>query len=175
MDLEQQLRHIPNFPKPGIDFIDITTVLKDPLVFKSAIDQMAQLVDSIDYDLIVGAEARGFLLGAPLAYKTGRGFAPVRKAGKLPAKTIQADYELEYGKDVLEMHVDAINPGMRVLIVDDLLATGGTALASCRMVEALGGIVAGIAVLVELDGLPGRKALSGYPVHALLKIREQLP
>lgn len=172
MDLAKVLRHIPNFPRQGIDFIDITTVLKDAAAFRQTIDQMAVLVCDLDYDLIIGAESRGFLLGAPLAYATRCGFAPVRKKGKLPSATVTAEYSLEYGTDTLELHRDAISPGMRVLIVDDLLATGGTALANCRMVEELGGSVVGVVFFIELLGLGGRDRLAGYPVRALLQITE---
>jgi len=175
MDLAKELRHIPNFPKKGIDFIDITTVLKNPLAFRTMIDQMADMASRLDFDLIIGSESRGFLIGAPLAYATGRGFAPVRKKGKLPGQTIQAEYALEYGTDILELHVDAIQPGMRVLIVDDLLATGGTALANCQLVEKLGGIVAAVVFFIELENLDGRAKLAGYPVHSLLKIKENQP
>jgi adenine phosphoribosyltransferase len=172
MDLAKELRHIPNFPKAGIDFIDITTVLKNAPAFRATIDEMAKMVQSIDYDLVIGSEARGFLIGAPLAYATGRGFAPVRKAGKLPGRTIKTEYVLEYGTDVLEMHIDAIEPGMRVLVVDDLLATGGTALANCQLVEALGGTVASVVFFVELLGLGGRQKLQHYPVCSLIQVQE---
>lgn len=172
MNLEKELRHIPNFPRPGVDFVDITTLLKNGRAFHEAIDQMAEMVRDIPYDLIIGAESRGFILGAPLAYATGHGFAPVRKKGKLPAETIQAKYQLEYGEDILEIHTDAIQPGMRVLVVDDLLATGGTALANCQLVEKLGGSVAGVIFFIELTNLCGRNRLSQYPVHSLLKVEE---
>lgn len=175
MDLEKELRHIPNFPKDGIDFIDITTVLQNPKAFREAIDQMAALVENLDFDLIIGSESRGFILGAPLAYATNRGFIPVRKQGKLPYQTVKAEYELEYGKDTLEMHVDAIGRGTRVLVVDDLLATGGTALANCQLVEQLGGVVAGVLFFIEIEGLPGRQKLQGYEVQSLLRVEEQLP
>ena len=172
MDLAKELRHVPNFPKKGIDFIDITTVLKQAAAFKATVDQMAELVRDMDFDLIIGSESRGFILGAPLAYAAGCGFAPVRKPGKLPAATVRIEYDLEYGKDALELHTDAVRPRQRVLIVDDLLATGGTALANCRLVEALGGIVAGVVVFVELIELGGRTKLAGYPVRSLLEIKE---
>lgn len=134
---------------------------------------MAAIVQEMDYDLIVGAESRGFILGAALAYATGKGFAPVRKKGKLPSATIAADYALEYGTDTLELHIDAIQPGMRILVVDDLLATGGTALANCQMVEALGGTVVAVVFFVELLGLGGRAKLQGYPLHTLVQIKEK--
>lgn len=172
IDLAKELRHIPDFPKKGIDFIDITTVLKNAQAFKAAIDGLAELVSHLDYDLIIGSESRGFLIGAPLAYATGRGFAPVRKKGKLPGQTVKIEYALEYGTDALEMHVDAIQPGMKVLVVDDLLATGGTALANCRMVEELGGIVTAAVFFVELEELGGRQKLAKYAVQSLLKVKE---
>lgn len=173
MDLAARLRHVPNFPKPGIDFIDITTVLKDADAFREAIDRLAVMAGKFSYDLIIGAESRGFIIGAPLAYATGHGFAPVRKPGKLPAETICTSFDLEYGSDALELHVDAVKPGMRVLLVDDLLATGGTARANCRLVEQLGGKVAGLLFLIELVGLGGRQQLSGYRLESLLQIAEQ--
>ncbi len=170
MNLLAKLRHVPDIPRPGVDFIDITTLLKRPDAFREAVDQMAHLVRDIPYDLIIGAESRGFIMGAPLAYATGHGFVPVRKPGKLPAETIKADYQLEYGIDTLEMHVDAIEPGMRILVVDDLLATGGTAQANCRLVEKLGGQVAAVVFLIELVELKGREKLTGYPIYSLLQI-----
>ena len=175
MDLAKELRHIPNYPKDGIDFIDITTVLKNAKAFKATIDQMVELVKTVEFDLVIGSESRGFILGAPIAYATGRGFAPVRKKGKLPWQTVSAEYSLEYGTDILEMHIDAVEPGMRVLIVDDLLATGGTALANCQMVEELGGTVAAVVFFIELEELGGREKLAGYPVQALVTVREELP
>jgi adenine phosphoribosyltransferase len=172
MDLEKELRHVPDFPHKGIDFIDITTVLKNADAFRETIDQMAEAICDVEYDLIIGAESRGFILGASLAYATGKGFAPVRKKGKLPSATIKAEYALEYGTDTLELHIDAVQPGMRILVVDDLLATGGTALANCQLVEALGGVVAGVVFFIELIGLGGREKLAGYPLYTLLQIRE---
>ena len=169
MDLSAHLRHIPDFPEPGIDFIDITTVLKDPVLFREAISQMAAAVADLDFDLIVGAESRGFIMGAPLAYALDKGFIPVRKPGKLPAKTISADYELEYGKNTLEIHEDSITPGTKVLIVDDLLATGGTAEAGIKLIERLGAEVGGGAFIIDLPDLGGRHRLeaTGLHVHAL--------
>ena len=175
MDLEKVLRHVPDFPKKGIDFIDITTVLQDALAFRTAIDKLAELVAPIDFDIVIGAESRGFIVGAPLAYATGRGFAPVRKKGKLPFQTIKTTYQLEYGTDVLEIHIDAVKPGDRVLVVDDLLATGGTAMANIRLAEQLGGTVVGALFFIELEDLGGRAKLDGYPVFSLIKTREQLP
>lgn len=175
MDLNQVLRHVPDFPKKGIDFIDITTVLQDSVAFRAAIDRMVELVSVVDFDIVVGAESRGFIIGAPLAYATGRGFIPIRKRGKLPYQTVSTNYELEYGVDVLEMHTDAIHPGDRVLIVDDLLATGGTTLAAARLVNQLGGIVTGAAFLIELVGLGGRERLTEFPVFTVVPVEENLP
>ena len=170
MDLAGALRHIQDFPKSGIDFIDITTVLKDPVLFRETIDQMAAKVQDLDFDIIVGSESRGFILGAPLAYATHRGFVPVRKNGKLPFETVQAEYSLEYGTDILEMHIDAIKPGQKVLIVDDLLATGGTASANCQMVQQLGGEVVSLLFFIELTALGGRAKLADYRVDSVVMI-----
>lgn len=170
MNLKDHLRHIPGFPEEGVTFIDITTVLKDPITFHAAISQMAKAVEDLDFDVIVGAESRGFIMGAPLAYALGKGFVPVRKKGKLPAETVSADYELEYGKNTLEIHTDSIAPGMKALIVDDLLATGGTAKANCELVEALGGVVSGLLFFIELDFLKGINKLDGYDVRVVLKL-----
>lgn len=170
MDLRKHLRHIPDFPQEGINFIDITTVLQDPRLFHEAISQMAAAVNDLDFDIIVGAESRGFIMGAPLAYALNKGFVPVRKKGKLPAATISADYALEYGTNTLEIHQDSLKPGMKALIVDDLLATGGTALANCRLVEALGADVAGLLFFIELDFLDGIKKLDGYDVRVVLSL-----
>ena len=170
MDLRSHLRHIPDFPQAGIDFIDITPVLKDADLFKETIRQMADAVRDLDFDLIIGAESRGFIFGTPLAYSLGKGFVPVRKKGKLPAATVSADYELEYGTNTLEIHRDSIRPGTKALIVDDLLATGGTALANCQLIEALGGTVSGLLFFIELDFLQGMKKLAGYDVRIVLKL-----
>lgn len=170
MDLKTKLRHVMDFPKEGIDFIDITTVLQDPEAFKCCMDEYARLADQMeDFDIIVGSESRGFIFGAPLAYKMGKGFVPVRKKGKLPYKTISAEYDLEYGKDILEIHSDAIKPGQKVLIVDDLLATGGTAEANIRLVEQLGGKVVGLVYFIELSMLNGREKLKNYKVNSIVK------
>lgn len=169
MDLKAKLRVIPDFPKPGINFIDITTLLKDGAAMKYAFDQMADMVQDLEADVLVGPEARGFLVGAPLAYRLGAGFIPVRKSGKLPGEVIQASYELEYGNDVLQIHKDAITPGVKVLVVDDLLATGGTIWSTADLIRRLGGELVGFAFLVELTFLKGREKLAGYPVRSLLK------
>lgn len=170
IDLKEHLRHVPDFPKEGIDFIDITTVLKDQELFNEAIRQMLDAVADLDFNLIVGIESRGFIMGAPLAYAAGVGFVPVRKAGKLPAETVSVTYDLEYGTDTLEIHRDAITPGAKVLIVDDLLATGGTAKANIELVEKLGGKVVGLLFFIELDFLQGRQELSDYPLFTIVSI-----
>ena len=169
LGLAQKIRDIPDFPKPGILFRDITTLLKDGSALRQAIDDLAALVGSAQFDLVVAPEARGFIVGAPLAYRLGTGFVPVRKAGKLPSKTRQAAYTLEYGEDKLEIHEDAISPGERVLVVDDLLATGGTIRSTVDLVEALGGTVVGAAFLIELMDLKGRELLQGCPVYSLIQ------
>ena len=162
------IRDIPDFPKSGILFKDITPVLGDAAAFQEVIDRLVVQAQGLSPDLIVGVESRGFLFGAPLALALGIGFVPVRKVGKLPAETIQEEYALEYGTATVEVHRDAIRPGQRVLIVDDLLATGGTAVAAAKLVEKLGGKVAGFSFLIELEFLAGRQVLSGYDVHSLL-------
>lgn len=166
------IREVPDFPKPGIRFRDITTVLRDPVAWRATVDQMCHVVAGWPVDVVVGMESRGFIVGSAMAYQLGVGFVPVRKPGKLPAAVHCVDYELEYGLDSLEIHRDALEPGSRVLIVDDLLATGGTAAATVRLVEAAGGLVAGVCVLVELVDLGGRAALQGPaggpPVEALV-------
>ncbi|MBW5398430.1 adenine phosphoribosyltransferase, partial [Brachyspira pilosicoli] len=165
MDLKNYIRNIQDYPKEGILFRDITTLLKDKDAFKFAIDSMAKQVEDKKIDYIVGAESRGFLIGSALAYRLNCGFVPVRKKGKLPCKTISEEYALEYGTDSLYMHEDAINKGANVLIVDDLIATGGTALAMMKMVERLGGNIVGSSFLIELKELNGRKDISKYPVN----------
>jgi adenine phosphoribosyltransferase len=166
--LKARIRHVPDFPKPGILFYDVTTLLRDPEGFRIAIDRIAAPVSGDNIDLVVGIESRGFILGSAVADRLGAGFVPVRKLGKLPAETISATYALEYGTDCLEMHRDAITPGQRVLIVDDLLATGGTASAAVQLVKQLKGTIAGIAFLIELVGLDGRAKLEGEQVHVVL-------
>ncbi len=169
MDLAKLIRDVPDFPIKGILFKDVTTLLKDAQAFRQAIDDLYQRYAGQKIDQVVAIESRGFAFGAPLAYKLGAGFVPVRKPGKLPAKTISVEYSLEYGTNVLEMHVDAIEPGQRVLIVDDLLATGGSAKAAAELVERLGGQVVGIAFLIELEFLQGVKKLEGYDVFSLIR------
>ncbi len=167
--MKELIRDIPDFPSDGILFRDITPVLQDAKAFHEVICSMVDCVRPMRPDVIVGIESRGFLLGAPIALELGIGFVPVRKVGKLPGETIQARYELEYGTNVVEIHKDAIEPGMRVAIVDDLLATGGTAKASVQLVEELGGTVAGLSFLIELLFLKGRDALRGYDICTLVK------
>lgn len=169
IDLKQSIRDIPDFPKPGIIFKDITTLLKNKRAFKSAIDKLAEKYRKKKIDLVVAVESRGFIFGSVLAYKLGAGFVPVRKKGKLPAKTNSVTYELEYGTDTLQMHHDAINPKDKVLIVDDLLATGGTINAVTELVQQLQGKIIGITFLIELTFLKGREKLKQYPVFSLIK------
>ncbi len=168
MDLDKFIRHIPGFPKEGILFHDITPLLQDAQALRYAVDSFADYAKSRRIDLVLGAEARGFILGAALAYASGVGFAAARKPGKLPRTVARCEYELEYGTDALEMHADAIKPGQRVLIHDDLLATGGTAKAKVQLVEQAGGVVAGLAFIIELTELRGRDRLQGYDVLSLL-------
>jgi len=167
-DLRAKIREVPDFPKPGILFYDITTLLKEPAAYADVIDRMAEPVKDDRIDLVVGMESRGFIFAAPLAYKIGAGFVPVRKLGKLPADTIEVEYDLEYGTATLEIHRDAIAEGQRVLIVDDLLATGGTVLGTMELVRRLGGEIAGLSFMVELTALHGRDKLGDYPIHTLL-------
>ena len=169
MELKDYIRDVPDFPAPGILFRDITPLLKDSAAFRDAIDRLADYYETREFDTIVGIDARGFLLAAPLAYRLGKALVPVRKEGKLPFKTHKVTYELEYGYDAVEVHTDAIADGQRVLIVDDLLATGGTMAATASLVEQTGGQVAGVGVLVELTDLNGRALLGGYDVLSLVK------
>ena len=172
MDLGQHIRNVPDFPVEGIQFKDITTLLQDPVPFAASVEALLEIYQDTEIDIVVAVEARGFIWGAILAYEWGAGFVPVRKPGKLPAETICAEYSLEYGTNTLEMHADAIVPGQKVLVVDDLLATGGTARATCELVEQLGGEVVGVAFLIELAFLPGREKLAGYDVEALISMDE---
>jgi adenine phosphoribosyltransferase len=167
--LKAYIRDIPDWPKKGIIFKDITPLLRDKNAFRTAIDALANYYQNRDIDVILGAEARGFIIAGALAYKLGCGFVPARKPGKLPWEVCTAEYELEYGMDSLEMHSDAIRPGDKVLIVDDVMATGGTAAAKVKLVEQRGGQVAGIAFLIELTFLNGREKLKGYDVYSLMQ------
>ena len=167
--LKSLIREVPDFPKPGINFFDITTLLKDQAGYRAVIDGLREVVAAVPCDVILGIEARGFMFAPTVAYAMGKGFVPVRKPGKLPHKTTQVQYALEYGHDTLEIHTDAVAPGQRVLIVDDVLATGGTAGAVAQLVEKLGGTVAAFAFVIELDFLNGRKKLDGYDVRSLLR------
>jgi len=168
MDLKEKIRNIPDFPKPGILFRDITTLLKDATAFQEVIAQLAERYAAQSLDRIAGIEARGFIFGAALAARLRTGFVPLRKPGKLPATTYSAQYELEYGTDRIEMHVDAIEQGSRVLLIDDLLATGGTMQAACALVEQAGGRIVECAFIIELADLQGRKKLAGRPVFSLI-------
>jgi adenine phosphoribosyltransferase len=171
-DLKKLIREVPDFPKPGILFYDITTLLKDPVGLRQAVDVLAEHYAGRKVDRVVGIEARGFIFAPMVAYRLNAGFVPVRKPKKLPAATARATYHLEYGQDALEMHRDAITPGQEVLIIDDLLATGGTAAAVAQLVESLGGRVAGIGFLIELEFLKGREKLTRYEVHSVLKYQK---
>ena len=167
-DIERHIREVPDFPQPGISFKDITPLIEDGDALHAAVDALAGTVEHLDYDRIVSAEARGFVFGTALAYRARKGLVLARKPDKLPRETISASYELEYGTNSLEVHADAIGPGHRVLVVDDLLATGGTARAMCQLVENAGGTVAGVAFLIELAYLGGREKLKPYQVVSLL-------
>jgi adenine phosphoribosyltransferase len=167
-ELKQIIRTVPDFPKKGILFIDITTLVKDAKAFKAVIDHLYERYKGHHLDVVVGIESRGFIFGAALADRLGIGFVPARKPGKLPAETISESYDLEYGKATLEIHKDAIKPGTKVLVIDDLLATGGTIEAACKLVERLGGEVAEIWVLVELTFLHGTEKIAKYPFYSLL-------
>ena len=167
--LKSKIRHVPDFPKPGILFYDVTTLLRDPEGFRLAIDSIAEPYKDRGIRAVVGIESRGFILGSAVADRINAGFIPVRKLGKLPAACIRATYELEYGTDSLEMHRDAIEHGQRVIVVDDLLATGGTARATVNLVKQIGGVVEGVAFLIELVALNGRSKLGGENIHAVLQ------
>jgi adenine phosphoribosyltransferase len=169
IDLKQMIRSVPDFPKPGINFFDITTLLKDPHGLKATIDSIAAPYSGGSIHTVVGIESRGFILGSAVAQRIGAGFVPMRKPGKLPARTLKEIYDLEYGKDALEIHADAIERGQRVLIVDDVLATGGTAAAAARLVRQLGGELEGLAFLIELTFLDGKTKLPGENVFSVLQ------
>jgi adenine phosphoribosyltransferase len=167
--LKELVRAIPDFPIPGILFRDVTPLLRDPRGLRDVVDRLAEDFRGAGIDVVAGIESRGFIFGAPLAMALGVGFVPIRKPGRLPYDKVSREYALEYGTNVLEMHADAVQPGQRVLIVDDLLATGGTASASAHLVEAIGGVVAAAAFVIELEFLEGRKALAGYDVRSLIR------
>jgi adenine phosphoribosyltransferase len=169
MDLKQHIRHVPDFPKAGILFYDITTLLRDADGFKMTIDLLSTPHVGQGIDVVVGIESRGFILGGAVAERIGAGFIPIRKPGKLPSKAIKEIYDLEYGKDALEIHADAVEKGQRVLIVDDVLATGGTAAAATQLVKKLGGTLHGLAFLIELVGLNGKSKLAGEQVYSVLQ------
>jgi adenine phosphoribosyltransferase len=167
--LEEYVRSIPDFPEEGIVFRDITSVLQDKDSLKLAIDQMQDTVKDIDFDIVVGPESRGFIFGVPIAYNLNKGFVPVRKKGKLPCETVEMEYDLEYGSAVIEMHKDSIKPGQKVVIIDDLIATGGTIEAIVKLIKQLGGEVVKIVFLMELEGLNGREKLQDYNIEAVIK------
>jgi len=169
MPIKSRIRTIPHYPKPNIMFRDITSLLKDPIGFRITIDELVRRYADMEIDKVIGIEARGFIVGAPLAYALGKGFVPIRKKGKLPAETIGHDYELEYGTDRIEIHTDAITPGERVLLVDDLIATGGTAEAATKLIEKIGGTIVECCFVIDLPDIGGRKRLEkhGYSVFAL--------
>ncbi|MEK0314456.1 adenine phosphoribosyltransferase [Cohnella sp. 56] len=169
MDFKPYIRVIPDFPMPGIRFKDITTLLNNGEVYRAAIDELKARVQDWEIDVVAGPEARGFVIGAPLALALGVGFVPIRKSGKLPGETVEAGYDLEYGKDTLAVHKDAIKPGQKVLIADDLLATGGTIATTVRLIEQLGGEIAGAAFLIELSYLDGREKLGGSRIESLVQ------
>ena len=166
--LEDYVVTIPDFPEPGIMFRDITSVIQDPAGLKLAVDGLTDLVRDLDFDLVIGPESRGFIFGVPVAYLLGKGFVPVRKKGKLPRETVSQKYDLEYGQAEVEIHKDAVRPGQKVVIVDDLIATGGSAEAAAKLVEKLGGQVVRMVFVMELAGLEGRKKLDGYDVESLI-------
>ena len=166
--LEEYVITIPDFPEPGIMFRDITSVIQDPDGLRLAVDGLVDLLRDVDFDLVVGPESRGFIFGVPVAYLSGKGFIPVRKKGKLPRETISQKYDLEYGQAEIEIHKDAIQPGQKVVLVDDLMATGGSAQAAARLIEQLGGQIVQMSFVMELAGLEGRKKLEGYDVQSLI-------
>lgn len=166
--IEEYVRSIPDFPEPGIIFRDITSVLQDADGLQLAIDSMIKLLDGVDFDVVAGTESRGFIFGVPIAYEMHKPFVPVRKKGKLPCETISQSYDLEYGQATIEMHKDSIKPGQKVVLVDDLIATGGTIEAAIKLVEQLGGEVVKVIFLMELAGLKGRECLKGYDVASVI-------
>ena len=166
--VEDYVRTIPDFPEPGIMFRDVTSVLQDPEGLKLSIDEMIKKLDGVEFDVIAGAESRGFIFGVPVAYELGKAFVPVRKKGKLPCETVSAEYALEYGTACIEIHKDAIKPGQKVVVVDDLIATGGTIEAAIKLIEELGGEVVKVLFLIELAGLNGREKLAGYDVESVI-------
>ena len=166
--IEEYVRSIPDFPEPGIIFRDITSVLQDADGLQLAIDSMIKLLDGVDFDVVAGTESRGFIFGVPIAYEMHKPFVPVRKKGKLPCETISQSYDLEYGQATIEMHKDSIKPGQKVVLVDDLIATGGTIEAAIKLVEQLGGEVVKVIFLMELAGLKGRERLKGYDVASVI-------
>lgn len=168
-EVEKYIKSIPDFPKPGIIFRDVTSVTENPEGMKLAIDEMDKLLDGVDYDVIAGAESRGFIFGAPLAYKNNKGLVLVRKKGKLPRETVEMSYDLEYGQATIEIHRDSIKPGEKVVLVDDLIATGGTIEAAAKLIESLGGIVVKMVFLIELTDLKGRERLSKYDVASVVQ------
>lgn len=172
MDLKEKIRVVPDFPKPGISFKDITTLLKDGDALRETVQLMAEYFQDHNVEMIVGVESRGFILGAPLAYEMGLGFTLIRKPKKLPGQVLAVEYDLEYGTDSLEIHTDAFAPGTRVLVVDDLLATGGTIWAATELIRKLGGEIAGLAFLIELTYLGGRQKLGSYDIFSLVKYDE---
>ena len=174
LNLEDYVSSIPDFPKEGILFRDVTSIIQDGEAFRETINQLVAFAKSVNADFIVGPEARGFIFGAPVAVEMGIGFAPVRKPGKLPREAISCKYDLEYGSNEVCLHKDAIQPGTRVVVIDDLLATGGTAEASCKMIEQLGGTVAGCAFVIELygNGMAGREVLKNYEIFSILKMSD---
>ncbi len=166
--LKELIREIPDFPRPGVGFKDITPLLADRAAFASCVDVLADRFSGESIDKVIGVEARGFIIASPVAYRLGAGFVPVRKAGKLPFEVLSVTYELEYGADTLEVHADALQPGERVLVLDDVLATGGTAAATCRLVEKLGAVTVGFGCIIELGFLGGRRRIEALPVEALV-------
>ena len=170
MDFKAKLRHVKDFPKEGIDFVDITTVLQDSEAYSCALEEMKKTIEEFGtFDLIAAPESRGFVFGSALAYMMNKGFVPIRKKGKLPYKTVDISYELEYGTDIVEMHIDAVKSGQKVVIVDDLLATGGTTNSNIKLVERLGGKVVGIQYFIELSSLKGREKFNGYSIKSVVK------